>query len=124
MLAMESTSALPTSTPAMALRAMRRCSVVTARASTSDASTEECVDWKILRDLGCTWAIAAPLACKDPNCERLLGAVLAGGNGSLGFGINPDWFREWSCELAQWIAHASVSVMESSLVRKWTVQVV
>jgi len=126
---------LPLDKPSMAVHAMNRCATVSPQSPGSPvvggglAGAEdnvERVDWEEMRSLGCDWALAAPLACSRPRCERLLGAVLIAGKstassfpgsefGQIGPSINPEWLKEWSCELAQGIAHASVSVMESSL---------
>jgi hypothetical protein len=75
-------------------------------------------DWVGMQRDGCTWALASPLACEDEACERLLGAVLVGGGGGVGGEnrIDKEWLHEWCCELAHAITHASISVMESSLV--------
>ena len=72
-------------------------------------------DWEAMQHDGCTWAVASSLACKDEACERLLGAVLVGGGGEKR--IDKEWLHKWCCELSQAITHASISVMESSLVR-------
>jgi hypothetical protein len=124
---------LPLDKPSLAVDAMKRCATVSPQCPGSPsiavgASTgaDERVDWEEMKTLGCDWALAAPLACTSPRCERLLGAVLISGkstsssfpgsaSGQIGPSINPEWLKEWSCELAQGIAHASVSVMESSL---------
>ncbi|KAH7622471.1 hypothetical protein NADE_005056 [Nannochloris sp. 'desiccata'] len=125
---------LPLDKPSLAVHAMKRCATVshqspgspTIRGAAGADDKNERVDWEEMKSLGCDWALAAPMACTSPRCERLLGAVLIAGkssassfpgsaSGQIGPSINPEWLKEWSCELAQGIAHASVSVMESSL---------
>jgi len=70
--------------------------------------------------------MVSPLSCHSMQCTNLLGAVILAGRvdgchgdcfrNCLGLaGINAEWLHDWSCELAQGIAHASVMVMESSL---------
>jgi hypothetical protein len=117
---------LPLHKPSLAVQAMKCCSSVSPHwpiphAPGGEEDTRQRVDWEEMKSLGCDWALAAPMACTSPRCERLLGAVLIAGKSTtaaaaLGPSINPEWLKEWSCELAQGIAHASVSVMESSLV--------
>ena len=134
---------LPLDEPSLSVHAMKCCAAVSPQWTTQQTPPEagaaqgaadkgEWVDWEEMKTLSCDWALAAPLACRNPHCERFLGVVLVGGKnttvatsplfpsssiGHFGPSINPEWLREWSYELAQAIAHASVSVMESSLVR-------
>ena len=133
---------LPLNKPSLSVHAMKCCAAVSPQWLTQQTPASgaargaddqgEWVDWEEMKTANCDWAVAAPLACRNPHCERLLGAVLVGGKnttaatsssfpssspGQFGPSINPEWLKEWSCELAQGIAHASVSVMESSLVR-------
>jgi hypothetical protein len=79
-----------------------------------DPTLEDCSDWRLLKSFGATWILISPLASGDLQNDKLLGAVLVTGRGSVPT-INADWLQEWSYELAQAIAHASVYVMECSL---------
>lgn len=79
-----------------------------------DPTLEDCGDWRMLKSFGATWILVSPLASKDLHNDKLLGAVLVTGRGPIPT-INADWLQEWSYELAQAIAHASVYVMECSL---------
>ncbi len=119
---------LPLDKPSLAVYAMKNCNTVSPHwphphAPGASNETPHWVDWEEMKAFGCNWALAAPMACSSPYCERLLGAVLVAGNNTTtptspagaSFSINPEWLKDWSCELAQGIAHASVAVMESSL---------
>jgi len=113
-----SSRALPPGTPSLAAAAMVSNRVVTVLAGTPEADRmADCVDRVEFEEKGMTWILASPLNYKDPHCQRVLGAAIVAGVGDSGPGTNPEWLQEWSCELAHNIAHASIGVMESSLVR-------
>lgn len=55
--------------------------------------------------------MAVPLSCPDNHAISLVGAVLAAGGGPRPT-VSPSWLREWACEMAKTLAHASVQLME------------
>jgi len=110
---------IPSHKPSLALCAMKSSAVVTLTSATPDTEPlTGSVDWVELKAAGTSWVLASPLTCVDPHCNRLLGACLVAGNQAPEPAVNPEWFREWCCELAHDIGHASISVMESSLVSR------
>lgn len=63
---------------------------------------------------GFQWIITSPLECTMATCSQLLGvsqAVCIAGTPT----INPEWLYDWSCEVADNVAHASVMIMEDAL---------
>lgn len=56
-------------------------------------------DWRELHAAaGITWLLAAPLICSEHLHGRLLGALVVAGRGE-GPSVDPQWLREFACEV-------------------------